>query len=677
MKTFLLLSSAVVLAAQQYTISTFAGGAPPPTPIAAVKASLVPFLGLSAENGNVYFSSADSVFKIDTSGVLTRMAGNSRAGASGDGGPATNAEFSAAEAVAADHLGNVYVVDTNTASGLSEDAVVRKIAGDGTISTVVIGLNAGSRPGVVRLAVDAGNNLYIVDGVHIRKLAADGTISTVAGNGSARYSGDGGLAINAGLGIPEAIAVDSSGKLYIATESYDHVAESYTRSRVRVVTPDGKINLFAGTGVDGDSGDGDPATAAQIGYVPAIAVDGAGNVLLADQISHKIRKVMPGGIITSVQTQDQSGCYLQGSGPYICAGDIAVDAASRIYIVGQYSRYIQMLGADGSLTTIEGGGPATIGDGGPATSAPLANPIGLAVDASHNVYIADAGNSRIRKVTPAGTIATVAGNGAVRLPGDPAIDGQPALNVPLACASTPTCKSIATDSAGNFFFADYDRIRKVSAVGIISTVANITWADLASDGKNLYITDLLGERVLRLAPDGTLSTIAGTGSVGESGDGGPATIAQLNNPVDVAVDGAGNLYIAEIYPGRVRKVATNGTITTIAGNGTPGYSGDGGSAINAQVANDLGIAADAAGNVYIADFENNRVRKVTTDGIITTIAGGGCRLSPNDCTGYLGDGGPATSAQLSGPARLAVDSDGNVYVSDLENNAVRVLRQTH
>jgi trimeric autotransporter adhesin len=673
MKTFLLLSSAAVLAAQQYTISTFAGGAPPPTPIAAVSESIAPYLGLSAEDGNVYFSAANCVFKIDTNGVLTRVAGNSRWGVSGDGGPATSAEFSMAGAVAADHLGNVYAVDTNAASGLVGDAAVRKIARDGTINTVLIGLNPGSRQGIVRLAVDGGNNLYIIDGFYIRKLATDGTISTVAGNGAARYSGDGGLAINAGLGNPRAIAVDGSGNLYIATEGYDPVFESYAHSRVRVVTTDGKINLFAGTGVDGDSGDGGPAAAAQIGYVPAVAVDGAGSVLIVDSISHKIRKVTPDGIITSVQTQDQSGCYLQGSGPYICAGDVAVDEAGRVYIVGQYSGYIQMLGADGSLTRIEGGGPGTIGDGGPATSAPLDNPLGLAVDASHNVYIADAAHGRIRKVTPAGIIATVAGNGAARLPGDAAIDGEPALNVPLACASTPTCKSIAVDSAGNFYFADYDRIRKVSAAGVISTVANITWADLTSDGKNLYIADILGGRVLKLTPDGTLSTVAGGGS--QSGDGGQATGTQLNFPADVAVDGAGNLYIAEIYPGRVRKVATDGTITTIAGTGTPGYSGDGGLAINAQLATDLGIAADAAGNVYIADYENNRVRKVTTDGIITTIAGGGCRLSPNDCTGYGGDGGPATSAQLWGPARLAVDSDGNVYISDLGNNAVRVLRQ--
>jgi hypothetical protein len=304
------------------------------------------------------------------------------------------------------------------------------------------------------------------------------------------------------------------------------------------------------------------------------------------------------------------------------------------------------------------------------------------------VYIADAGNNRIRRVAPDGTITTVAGNGAAGTPGDSVSDGGSALDARLACASTFTCKGVAAENAGNFFFADGDRVRKVSAGGIITTVAALlrfrssSAGGLASDGKNVYIADTLGAQILKLTPDGTLTTVAGNGSSGHSGDGGLATSASVNFPVDVAVDGAGNLYIAEIYPGRVRKVSTGGIITTIAGNGTPGFFGDGGLAINAQLATDLGLAADAAGNVYIADFDNNRVRKVSTDGTIATIAGGVCRPPGGEspftpCEGYIGDGGPGNSAQLWGPARLAVDSDGAVYFSDMGNNAIRVLRPVH
>jgi len=618
---------------------------------------------------------------VDASGVLTRVAGNSRWGTSADGGPASSAEFSNAGAVALDHAGNIYVADGNRASGLVDDTVVRKITTDGTIRTVVIALNAGVQNNV-RFAVDRSDNLYMIDGVFIRKLSQDGSISTVAGNGSKKFSGDGGLAIDAGLGLLGAIAADGSGNLYIAADEYVREEDSYGHNRVRVITPDGKIGTFAGTGVNGDSGDGGPATAAQIGDVYGLAVDSSGNVLIADGSSHKIRKVTPDGIITSLQTQDESGCYLKGSGPYICAGDVTVDAAGRIYIVGQYSGLVQMLGADGSLTTIAGGGPGNIGDGGQATNAPLSGPLGIAVNSSHNVYIADAGDNRIRKVAPDGTITTVAGNGTAGLPGDPVSDGGPALDATLSCASTFTCKGVAADGAGNFFFADGNRVRKVSAGGNITTVVTLSSfssaGGLAWDGKNVFIADLLGAKILKLAPEGTLTTVAGNGSFGHSGDGGLATSASLNFPVDVAVDGAGNLYIAEIYPGLVRKVSTSGIITTIAGNGTPGFSGDGGLAINAQLATDLGLAADTAGNVYIADFDNNRVRKVSIDGTIATIAGGVCGPSPYDpCEGYIGDGGPGTSAQLWGPARLAVDSDGAVYFSDWENNAIRVLRPVH
>jgi hypothetical protein len=658
-----------------------AGGAPPPTPIAALKTSIIPEPGISVRDGNVYFAADNCVFKIDANGVLTRVAGNSRWGSSPDGGLAISAEFSSAGSVAVDHIGNIYVVDANVASGRVDNTTVRKIAPDGTISTVVTGLNAGSRVNHVELAVGSGNDLYIIDGSYIRKLSADGKVSLVAGNGTETFSGDGAPALNAGLGIPVAIAVDDAGNLYIAADQYEPTEDDYEHGRVRVVTPDGMINSFAGTGNDGYSGDGGSASLAQISYwIPALAVDGAGNVLIVDAGNHAIRKITPDGTITSLQTQDQSGCYLRGSGPYICAGDIAVDSQSRIYIVGQYNRYIQMLGDDGRLTTIAGAGagPDDIGDGGPAISAPLANPLGIAVDASHNVYIGDELHNRIRRVAPDGTITTAAGNGAVDLSGavDPVVDGVPAVSVPLSCASAFSCKGIATDAAGNFFFTDGDRVRKVSSSGIITTAAHVSAHGLASDGRNLFIADPSGGRIRKLAADGTLTTIAGNGTYGHAGDGGQATSAQLFVPVNVAVDGAGNLYIAENYQTRIRKVTPDGTISTIAGAGN--LTGEGIAAVSASLAQDVGIAADRDGNVYIAELENDRIRKISTDGIITTIAGGVCRLTPNNpCAGYIGDGGPAANAQLSGPARLAMDSDGNVYVADLGNNAVRVLRPIH
>jgi sugar lactone lactonase YvrE len=263
--------------------------------------------------------------------------------------------------------------------------------------------------------------------------------------------------------------------------------------------------------------------------------------------------------------------------------------------------------------------PGYTGDNGYATAAQLDYPWGLTADASGNLFIADHANNVIREISKA-VITTVAGNGVAFYSGD---SGQ-ATNASLSFPS-----GVAVDASGNLFIADYfnQRIRKVSK--------------------------------------GVITTYAGTGnSSGFSGDGGQAISAQLGGPEGVAVDAAGNLYIADVYNQRIRKVATNGVITTVAGNGTAGYSGDGGLAVAAQLRSPYGLTLDAAGNLYIADSDNNCIRKVSTNGIIATVAG-------NATPGYSGDGGPAVSAQLKTPWSVAVDSAGAIYIADLSNNAVR------
>jgi uncharacterized protein (TIGR03437 family) len=247
----------------------------------------------------------------------------------------------------------------------------------------------------------------------------------------------------------------------------------------------------------------------------------------------------------------------------------------------------------------------------------------LAVDASGNLYIADSQNAKVRKVSSGGTISTVAGNGTPGYGGD----GSSATGAQL---NTPT--GVAVDGAGNLFIADFsnNRVRKVS-------------------------------------PSGTITTVAGIGNSGYSGDGGPATNAQLNTPTGVALDSRGNLYIADAGNSVIRMVTAGGTITTIGGNGTAGYSGDGGPATRAQLANPRAIAVDAVGNVFIADGSTVIRQIIYPTGIIQTIGGNGTR-------GYSGDGGLATSAQISGPSAVAQDASGNLYLADANNNAVRVLR---
>ncbi len=332
-----------------------------------------------------------------------------------------------------------------------------------------------------------------------------GIISTIAGNGTSGSGGDGGVATSAQLNFPSGMAMDSSGNLYIA---------DYNNHRIRKVTSGGTINTVVGTGTGGYSGDTGAAASAQINSPNDVVFDSSGNLYIADYFNHCIRKVDTGGIITTV------------------AGTTT----------GGYS-----------------------GDNGPATSAQLNSPAGIAIDSSGNLYIADEVNHRIRKITIA---------------------------------------------------------------------------------------------------DGNITTVAGTTTAGYSGDNGAATSAQLNHPFGVAVDSSGNnLYIADRFNHSIRKV-TGGIITTVAGNTTLGYSGDGGAATSAQLNYPLDVAVDSSGNIYIADSDNHRVRKVTTGGIISTVAGDGT-------LGSGGDGGSATNAQLRVPRNVTLDSSGNLYIADNNNHRIR------
>ena len=330
------------------------------------------------------------------------------------------------------------------------------------------------------------------------------------------------------------------------------------------------------TGSEGFSGDGGPATAAQLNFPTGVAADAAGNLFMADTFNNRIRKVSASGTITTV-----AGTGVRGFG----------------------------------------------GDGGPATAAQLNYPQGVAVDAIGNLFIADTGNMLIRKVSANGIVTTVAGNSAaiaaaLVAPGFSG-DGGPATAAQL---SSP--KGLAVDALGNLFVADTgnQRIRKVSG--------------------------------------GIITTVAGGGTLGPADDGGPATAAQLYNPVGVAVDTSGSLFIAGTSDSRIRKVSAGGIITTVAGTSTQAFGGDGGPATAAWLYEPWGVATDAAGNLFIADAGNQRIRRVSADGIITTIAGTGIQA-------FGGDGGPATAAPLEVLFAIGTDPNGNLFVST--GNRVREL----
>ena len=488
-------------------------------------------------------------------------------------------------------------------------------------------------------------------------------INTIAGNGTAGYSGDGGAATSAELGYPYSAVVDTAGNLYIG---------DYNNNRVRKVSPGGIISTIAGNGIRGFSGDGSAATSAEFYYVNDVIIDGSGNLYIADQDNDRIRKVTPGGIIS----------------------------------------------------TIAGGGNSGLGDGGPATLAELSAPNSLAVDGQGNIYITDNGNQRIRKVTiSTGIISTIAGNGTYGYNGD---------NITATAAELSSPSQIAIDGLGNVYIADFNsnRIRKVTvSTGIISTIAgngsNIysgdgglaTSAGLTSPGGvavdragNIYIADQGNNRIRKInASTGIISTIAGNGVQGFAGDGGIANSAELYNPTKVAVDGSGNVYIADISNQRIRKLCPATSPGSISGSAS----------VNQGTSQTYSIAAVSGATSYIWTLPSGWTGSSTSTSITTTVGSTGGTISVaavNACgyaspqntlavtvntqtssqtiyiinyvagdaqSGYFpGNQGIATdfgsigtydtiSASLNNPIGIAVDAEGNVYVADAGNNLIR------
>jgi uncharacterized protein (TIGR03437 family) len=659
-------------------ITTVAGTtwALPASGISALKAPLGVATGVAIDAlGNIYIADSfdNVVARVSPDGILTIIAGNGNAGFSGDGGPAAKASLNAPGAVAIDYAGNVYIADSaNNRIRKVSGGIITTVAGDGTAAFS----GDGGSAGVARLnvptgvALDTSGNLYVADfGNNRIRMISGGTITTVAGTGSYSFSGDGGPAVLATFQRPEGVALDSAGNLYVA-DVYNN--------RIRKVS-NGNITTVAGNGTAAWSGDGGPATSASLQNPRALTVAGNGDLYIADSANFVVRKVS-GETITTVAGNGYGG-FLGDGGPATLAtlsypSGVASDSAGNLYIADYYRGRIRKV-SGGTISTVAGNGQdGFAGDGGPGFSAALNYPSRVVADTSGNIYIADQLNNRVRKLS-SGTITTVAGSGTEGFSGDASPATSASLNYPWG---------VAVDSSGNLYIADdfNNRIRKVSAGKITTVAGNGNYGfsgdggpatssslsnpqDVAVDSSgNLYIADLWNQRIRKVTPNGLITTVAGNGTAGFSGDGGPATSASLNHPASVAIDVAGNLFISDNNNHRVRKVTPDGLITTIAGNGSSGFSGDQGLAINATLNFPVGLAIDSAGRLYIADSSNDRVRMVA-GGIITTVAGNG------GFGGFSGDGGLATSASLHFPSGVAVDSAGNLYIADSGNNRVRVV----
>jgi uncharacterized protein (TIGR03437 family) len=616
---------------------------------------------------------------------------------------ATDASLGEPTGLAFDSRGNLLVADpaSDLLLRVSPDGQVDVAAGTGIPA---FGVNIGENipatqatlAGLRDAAADPAGAIHTLNNGVIRRIAPDGTIRTILGEGL------GGIAE---AGTAWKIAIDRSGNIYIL-ETFKH--------RVHRLSANGALAVYAGTGDAGFSGDGAPATNAQLRLPAAIALDDDGNLLIADTGNDRIRRVeASSGLIRTIQ-----------SAPAVTALAVAADGA---VLFG--GRYLRRLNRDSTVTQLIQERPIGFsGDGGLASAAAVSFIHGIAVGPNGDIYLSDRLNRRVRRINSAGTIATHLGSGVYRFQGD----GGPAS---AALLSSPT--KLASDSAGNVVVADFgnQRYRRIRTNGVIETLTGLGSGNVDGTagqfapfvevegvavnmrGTDAFFSDHRNHRVRRRGPEGRVTVFAGTGVPGFAGDGGQAAAAQLNQPVAVALGPDGSVYIGDRDNHRVRRVAPDGVIRTVAGNGRNAFAGDGGLATEASIELVSDLAVDRNGVLYIATYGGvanpgvGRVRRVATSGVIQTVGTGspsvrgiyvavdaeaanlyftdGCsvRRQPasgaavivagqrNAC-GYEGDGFAASGALLAGPAGLAVDQAGNVYIAELLGNRIRkVLAQ--
>lgn len=669
----------------QDTVYTYAGGGFSDG-LPAIVSSVIPSGVAVTANGILYIAGYSNIMKFDPSnGTMKNIAGSDIPGFSGDNGSALNARFFNPQGLALDAAGNLYVADkfNNRIRKITPDGIITTVAGsdgsgfagDGDKATSAL-LNLPQA-----IALDAQNNLYIADeGNHcVRKVNGQtGIITTLAGVDTAGFSGDGSLAFLAKLNSPVGVAVDGQ-YIYIADKGNYRVRRVNLSSNV--------ITTYAGNGTSGYSGDGGPATSATLN-IGSVNIDNAGNVYFIN--GNALRKVTAGsGTISTVAGSAGAGFSGDGGNAFAALFNtlsaFCFDNANNIFIadLGNY-RIRKVLSATGVVNTVAGNGHKRFGgDGGKAQEAILASPTSVSTDLAGNIYFIDFDNARIRKITASSKIiSTVAGNGVLGFSGD----GGPATQASLSCSG------LDVDTAGNIYIADRDnqRIRKVDGkTGIITTIAGETMGfngdggpaskasfknptDVAVDlGGVIYIADNGNSRIRAIRSDGSITTIAGDGSNSFSGDGGSPLLAGLGDPQAVTVDNKGNVYITTPSFNRVRKISVdNNLINTIAGGDSAGYWGDEGLAYKAGLTDPRSAEVDKSGNVFIADYGNFCVRKINAeDGIISTVSGIGV-------PGFSGDGGPSRLAKFNSPFDLAFDTAGTMYISDPGNYRIRKQKHT-
>ena len=613
--------------------------------------------------GNVYVADRGNhtIRKVTSAGVVTTLAGSAGSSGSADGNGSA-ARFSRPAAVAVDSLGNVYVsdYDNHTIRKVTPAGVVTTLAGTAGFSGSTNGTGGAARFNFpLGVAVDSSGNVYVADsGNHtIRKVTPAGVVTTLAGTAGSSGSADGAGSV-ARFNYPADVSVDGLGTIYVAD------SENYT---IRKVTPSGVVTTLAGSaGLYGNS-DG-TGSAARFNYPFGVAVDSSGNIYVAAYMSHTIRKVTPTGVVSTVVGAAGSIGSTDGQGSaarFNYPSGVSADASGNLYVADTGNSIIRKVTSTGVVITLAGtAGNSGSADGTGSTALFYINdgvsvrPGGISSDRSGNVYVADTANHTIRKVTPTGLVTTLAGT-AGSLGSADGMTGTARFYRP---------SGVAVDGLGTIFVADYynGAIRKMTASGDVTTLTREFFypSGVAVDrAGNVYVADTPNHTIRKVTPTGVTITLAGAEGIRGSADG-TGSAARFNFPTGVAVDGTGNVYVAD-GNNTIRKVTSTSVVTTLAG--TAGNSGSiDGTGATARFLSPSHIALDKEGNVYVADSGNHTIRKVTPAGIVTTIGGLAGRIGHEFGIGSI--------ARFNSPYGVAVSSNGRIYVTDANNRVTQAVQ---